>query len=157
MAKNKNASHDAGHDEHRPDVGLYVKVFGALMVLTFVTVAISKVHLPRPQAIALGLAVASVKAALVIAIFMHLWGENKVIHKALLITVACGSILLLPLIDCALVTRKLTTRVSVGEQHPAEGHEGHEAAAEHGAQSTEPVKVEVPAKAAPAKKAAAKH
>lgn len=162
MGKNNKAAskNDAHHDEHRPDVGLYLKVFGALMLLTFITVAISKVHLPRPQAIGLGLAVACVKAGLVCAIFMHLKGENKLIHKALLITGACAAILILPMVDGSIIVRKVTQRMPVAEQHPAEGHGEHAAEAEHGPQSTEPIKVEVPAKAAkpaPAKKAAAKH
>lgn len=152
MAKNKD-SHAAAHDDHAPDVGLYMKVFGALMVLTFVTVAISKVHLPRPQAIALGLAVAMVKASLVVAIFMHLKGENKLIHKALLITLACGAILILPMIDGSMIVKKVTQRMPVAEQHPAE--EGHEAAAaEHAAEA--PKAVEAPkasAKATKTKKA----
>ncbi|UPT75841.1 MAG: cytochrome C oxidase subunit IV family protein [Elusimicrobiota bacterium] len=143
MAKNNN-----NHDEHRPNVGLYLKVFGALMVLTVVTVAISKVHLSRPLAIGLGLTVASVKAALVCAIFMHLWGENKVIHKALWITVACGAIMLLPLIDCLLVAQRITAPVSVAEQHPGGHGEAHAAEAH----ATEPVKVEAAAKSKPAAK-----
>lgn len=125
MSKNKNAH----HDDHRPNVGLYVKVFAALMVLTVVTVAISKLHMPRPQAIALGLFVASIKATLVGALFMHLWGEKKLIHKFLYVTVACAAILILPLIDCALIVRQVTERVSVGEQHPG-GHEGGHGSAE---------------------------
>ena len=124
------------HDEHRPNVGLYVKVFGALMVLTLITVAISKVHLPRPQAVGLGLFVAMIKASLVGALFMHLWGENKLIHKALWITVACGAILVLPLIDAALAVNKPTSPADVAAQHPG-GHGGAEA--HH---STEPVTVE---------------
>lgn len=142
MSKNK----DAAHDEHRPDVALYVKVFGALMVLTFVTVAISKFHLPRPQAIALGLLVATIKAALVGGIFMHLWGESRIIHKALYITVAGAFILVLPMIDFTMITHKMTSPIDVASQHP---HEGAEAE-----QTTEPVKVEVPAAAIPKKKAA---
>src|SRR3989338_507289 len=99
---------DAKHDEHRPNVGLYVKVFGALMVLTLITVAISKIHLPRAQAISLGLFVALVKASLVGALFMHLWGENKLIHKALWITVGFGAVLILPIIDFVMVARRVT-------------------------------------------------
>ncbi len=141
---------DAHHDEHRPDVAKYVKVFGALMVLTFVTVLISKFHLPRPQAIALGLFVASIKAALVCGIFMHLWGESKVIHKALYITVACGAILVIPMIDFVMVRHKMTEPVAVASQHP------HEGAEEAHAESSEPVKVETPAPAAAPKKKAGK-
>ena len=146
MAKNK----DAGHDEHRPNVALYVKVFGALMVLTLVTVAISKFHLPRPQAIALGLFVALIKATLVGAIFMHLWGESKVIHNALYITVACAAILVLPMIDFVMVTQKMTSPMDVASQHPHEGAEAHE-------EALEPIKIELPPVAAPKKKATKGH
>ena len=124
MAKNKNAQKPAAHDEHAPNVGLYLKVFGALMVLTLITVAISKVHLPRPQAIALGVFVACVKASLVAAVFMHLWGENKLIHKLLWLTVAGAAILVIPMIDSALVSKLITMPVSVAEQHPAGHGEG---------------------------------
>lgn len=117
MSKNK----DAQHDEHRPDVGMYIKVFGALMVLTLITVVISKFHLPRPQAIALGLFVALIKASLVGALFMHLWGENKLIHKALWLTIAGASILVLPMIDFVMVSRKVTSPAAVAAQHPDEG------------------------------------
>lgn len=144
---------DAKHDEHRPDVAKYVKVFGALMVLTLITVVISKFHLPRPQAIALGLFVAAVKATLVCGIFMHLWGESKIIHKALYITVACAAILVLPMIDFTMVTGKMTSPVAVASQHPHEGGEAAEAR-EH---ATEPIKIEAPAAAAPKKKAAKGH
>ena len=133
MANDKNA----GHDEHRPNVALYVKVFGALMILTLITVAISKVHLPRPQAIGLGLFVALIKATLVAALFMHLWGESKVIHKALYITIAGAAILVLPLIDFVMVSRKVTSPADVASQHP--GHEvGHAEAV------TETIQLEVP-------------
>ena len=107
-------------DKHRPNVKLYIGVFAALMVLTCVTVVISKFHLPRPQAIALGLFVASVKAALVGALFMHLWGENKLIHKFLYVTIACAAILVLPMIDFVLLSPRQQHRVAVADQHPDE-------------------------------------
>lgn len=118
MAKN-----DA-HDEHRPKVGLYLLIFGALLALTCLTVVISKFHLPRPQAIALGLLVAGVKASLVGAVFMHLWGEHKFIHKILGVVAFCASILVIVLIDCGIAVGRLTDRVSVAEQRPAEAAEG---------------------------------
>ncbi|MBI3289054.1 MAG: cytochrome C oxidase subunit IV family protein [Elusimicrobia bacterium] len=118
------------HDEHQPNVKVYIQVFSALMVLTLVTVAISKVHLPRPQAIALGLFVATIKAGLVAALFMHLWGENKLIHKLLYVTLAFGAILILPLIDCALIVRRITERMPVAQQHPGE-HGSHAEGAGH--------------------------
>lgn len=120
MAK-KPKNDDHSHDEHRPNVKSYVLVFAALMALTLITVAISNLHLPRPQAIALGLAVAAVKAGLVGAIFMHLWGENKLVHKFLYVTGACALILIVGIIDARLLRPKLTGRVAVAEQHPDEG------------------------------------
>ena len=131
MSKTPNVS----HDEHRPDVMMYVKVFGALMVLTMITVIISKFHLPRPQAIGLGLFVALIKASLVGALFMHLWGENKLIHNALYITVACGSILIIAMIDSTLIMHRATSPADVASQHPHEGHEAHQ-------ETTEPIGIE---------------
>jgi caa(3)-type oxidase subunit IV len=134
MSKTPNAS----HDEHRPNVALYVKVFAALMVLTMITVIISKFHLPRPQAIGLGLFVAVIKASLVGALFMHLWGENKLIHQALWITVSAAAILILPMLDIVMIAHRVTAPADVAAQHPNEG--GH-------AESTEPIKVEAEPKA----------
>lgn len=124
------------HDKHRPNVALYVKVFAALMALTLVTVAISKIHLPPAQAIALGLFVALIKAGLVAALFMHLWGENKLIHKAIWITVGFGAALVLPIIDFVLISGRSTSPMPVADQHPA----GHDTDKEKAAESTEPMK-----------------
>ena len=119
MSKNKNAA--ASHDEHRPNVKLYIGVFAALMVCTLLTVAVSKFHLPRPQAIALGLAIALVKASLVGAIFMHLWGEAKLIHKFLYVTVFFACILVIPMIDFVLISPRMMNHADVASQHPDEG------------------------------------
>jgi cytochrome c oxidase subunit 4 len=108
------------HDAHRPDVGLYMKVFGALMVLTLVTVAISRLHLPRPQAIAVGLFVALIKASLVAAIFMHLRGEKKLIYLFLFVTAAFAVMLAVPIVEGRLILPKLLRRVAVADQHPEE-------------------------------------
>ena len=119
--------HDAhAHDDHRPDVGLYLKVFGALMLLTVVTVAISRMHFSRPVAIGLGLAVAFAKASLVCAVFMHLWGENTLIHKLLIVTIAGALGFLIPLADGAWSVTRMTGRVPVAGQHPDKGHAGGE-------------------------------
>lgn len=136
-----STQHDAQHDPHRPDVRLYGKVFLGLMALTLVTVAISKLHLPRPQAVGLGLFVALIKASLVGALFMHLWGENKVVHKALWITAGIAGAMILPMLDFIMVSRRIVEPVDVSKQHPAEGHEGsHESV-------TETLKLEAPAPA----------
>ncbi len=83
--------HDPGHDNSpeaiRKEVRKYMMVFGALMVLTVITVFISYLPLPTWQAIALGLLVATVKGSLVAAFFMHLLSERKLIYAVLLLTV----------------------------------------------------------------------
>ncbi|MCC7237010.1 MAG: cytochrome C oxidase subunit IV family protein [Bryobacterales bacterium] len=58
------------HDSHIAPKSLYFTIFGALMVLTFLTVAAAKVDLGRAN-ILIALAVAGVKATLVILWFMH--------------------------------------------------------------------------------------
>jgi cytochrome c oxidase subunit IV len=77
--------HAADIDKH---VRVYISVFVALMVLTVVTVAVSRFHLPVPMAIAVALLVASVKGALVACYFMHLISEKKLIYAVLALTVA---------------------------------------------------------------------
>jgi cytochrome c oxidase subunit IV len=79
-------------------VRTYILVFITLMALTFVTVAISRLHLPVPGAVALALVVASVKGGLVASYFMHLVSERKLILWVLGVTVAFFfAVLLLPL------------------------------------------------------------
>lgn len=74
--------------EVKEHVRVYVLVFGALAVLTVVTVGLSYIHLPTPSAIALAMAVALVKAGLVAGFFMHLVSERRVIHWMLLLCFA---------------------------------------------------------------------
>src|SRR5215204_971578 len=76
--------HAADIDKH---VKVYITVFVALMVLTIVTVAISRVHLPVPIAVTLALIVATVKGSLVACYFMHLISEKKLILWVLAVTV----------------------------------------------------------------------
>jgi cytochrome c oxidase subunit 4 len=81
---------DLGHNAADIDrhVKVYITVFVALMVLTIVTVAISRFHLPVHIAVTLALLVAIVKGSLVACYFMHLISEKKVIYAVLLVTVA---------------------------------------------------------------------
>ena len=88
--------HAADIDRH---VRIYIGVFVALMVLTIITVAIARVHLPLPLAVTAALLVASIKGALVACYFMHLISEKKLIYAVLLLTVAFFIVLLaLPVI-----------------------------------------------------------
>jgi cytochrome c oxidase subunit 4 len=83
--------HAAEIDRH---VRIYITVFVALMVLTIVTVAISRFHLPVHQAVAVALFVAIVKGSLVACYFMHLISEKKLIYAVLGLTIAFFTALL---------------------------------------------------------------
>ena len=79
-----------GHSAEEIDrhVKVYISVFVALMVLTIVTVAISRFHLPVPIAVTIALIVATIKGSLVAGYFMHLISEKKLIYAVLVLTAA---------------------------------------------------------------------
>lgn len=96
-----SADHSAVHDGHddspeavSKEIRRYLMVLGALAVLTLVTVAISQLKLPTGEAIALGLAVATIKGSLVALFFMHLISERKLIFAVLAFTVFFFAVLL---------------------------------------------------------------
>jgi len=64
--------------EHDSGIRIYLAVWGALVVLTAVTVAVSYVHLGLMNVV-VALLVASVKASLVALFFMHLRYESKLV------------------------------------------------------------------------------
>lgn len=61
---------------HVLPLSLYWGIFAALIVLTVITVAVAMVDL-GPFKLLVAMAVATVKATLVAAVFMHLWFDNK--------------------------------------------------------------------------------
>jgi cytochrome c oxidase subunit 4 len=73
-------------DDIHAHVNLYLKVFGALLVLTGITVAVSYLHLPHTKAVIVALLIAIAKASLVAMFFMHLKGERPVIFWSLYLT-----------------------------------------------------------------------
>ncbi len=80
---------DHGHDDH--DVSKHVKKYllvGALLLaFTLITVALSYVDFGSSKAnMAIGMLVATFKAGLVAAIFMHLSAEKTLIYRILLFT-----------------------------------------------------------------------
>jgi cytochrome c oxidase subunit IV len=77
----------AAHDDIQSHVKTYYMIFGALMVLTLVTVGVSYLHLSIPLAITVALIVAIVKGSLVALFFMHLSNERKMIYWVLALTV----------------------------------------------------------------------
>jgi cytochrome c oxidase subunit 4 len=74
-------------DDVKKSVKTYFTIFGALMVLTIITVGVSYVHLPIAMAVLVALVVATIKGSLVALYFMHLLHERKVIYWVLLLTV----------------------------------------------------------------------
>ena len=88
----------ASHADIDRQVRVYILVFVSLMVLTVITVAVARLHLPVAGAVAVALVVATVKGSLVAAYFMHLVAERKLIYWVLWVTVAFFFfVLLLPL------------------------------------------------------------
>ena len=76
-----------GADDVKKSVKTYYMIFGALMLFTVLTVAVSYLHLPLIFAVLVALVVATIKGSLVAMFFMHLLHERKVIYWALLLTV----------------------------------------------------------------------
>ena len=91
LADHGHHDHELGHDNSpeavKKEIRKYLYVFGALGLLTIITVAISYLHLPTWQAVILALVVATVKGTLVAAFFMHLISERKLIYAVLVLTV----------------------------------------------------------------------
>ena len=90
-AASMTSDHAVDIDKH---VRVYITVFVALMVLTIVTVAVSRFHFPVPIAVSVALIVATIKGALVACYFMHLISEKKLIYAVLAVTVAFFVVLL---------------------------------------------------------------
>lgn len=86
-----SASASTGHAEgHAEDIEgqirVYFLVFGALAVLTALTVAVAYLDLSIVPAVILGLSIATVKGGLVAGYFMHLISEKQVIYVLLAFT-----------------------------------------------------------------------
>ncbi len=71
-------------EEVKKHVRVYLYVFGALLALTLVTVAVSRFDVSIGPALVIALVIALVKGALVAMYFMHLISEKQVIMWVLL-------------------------------------------------------------------------
>lgn len=71
---------------HGAGYGIYVAVWGALVVLTGATVAVSYINLGLLN-VAAALLIASVKASLVALFFMHLKSENRLVWTFALVPI----------------------------------------------------------------------
>ena len=123
-----SAQDHAAHDHSKS----YLNVLIALAVLTLITVAASRVHLGRAGNIGLGLAIATVKASLVIMFFMHLkyeqrWWAGIVLFPVLLVLIIIGS----NLPDTGLNGKSRPDGDFLSEADPVIKHAGHAAPAGH--------------------------
>ena len=64
----------------------YLVIFGALMVLTVITVGVSYLDLPATPTVLVAIAIATAKATLVAMFFMHLKGERPMVYWPLGLT-----------------------------------------------------------------------
>jgi cytochrome c oxidase subunit 4 len=75
-AAHGHGAHGKDHVPHVTPFPTYLKTFGALMVLTIITVAVSRVDLGTTTNLFIALAIATVKATIVGAMFMHLYADR---------------------------------------------------------------------------------
>ena len=87
-AEGGHGGHGHGHHDVAKEVRKYMIVFAALIVGTFLTVWVSYIDFGgHARNVAVGLIIATVKAALVAGFFMHLVDERKMIYGLLGATV----------------------------------------------------------------------
>ena len=72
--------------EVKKSVRSYMIVFGMLMLFTIITVAVAGLDVSTPVAITIALIIATMKAAMVAGVFMHLSHERQAIYGALILT-----------------------------------------------------------------------
>ena len=63
--------------QHVVKPGVYLAVFGGLILLTVLTVALSRVHMSETMHTVVGLVIAVAKASLVLMFFMHLFYSSR--------------------------------------------------------------------------------
>lgn len=68
-------------------IGIYVKIYAALMVLLVLTVAAAKLHLPWYFPILLAMTIASVKAVLIVQYFMHMKTAGRLVAIIFLMSI----------------------------------------------------------------------
>ena len=78
------SGNDQAHIEEH--IKVYLTVFGALAVLTILTVSASFLDVSTTEAIFLALTIATIKASLVAGYFMHLITEKQTIIWILILT-----------------------------------------------------------------------
>lgn len=166
MSSTTATSHGSHGSNEEPDDGtlhihagslkLYIAVFAALIFFTLVTVGVSYIHL-GPLNLVVAIAIATMKAALVVTFFMHLKDDKRFITLMLLGGVFfIGIFFAYTMMDTDRRQNELNdasgNKVWKGEsekqapggfvapEHPADPHEGatHDEKAKAGAPGSEP-------------------
>lgn len=88
MENNKNNHHEEDH--HIVSYAANIKIWVVLLVLTWVTITVAYLDFGS-MAVAVALVVASIKSAVVLAYYMHLKFDSKLLTVLLLVTVAVFS------------------------------------------------------------------
>lgn len=134
-------------DEVAKEVRTYLTIFGALAVLTLLTVGVAYMNLPHAAGVVVALVIAALKVFLIATFFMHLRAEGHLIKASIAVCVLLLLVLMVFVLpDLGLhpveeiermeATHRPSIYHHVGE-HPADtaaaGHDGaatgHEAAA----------------------------
>lgn len=111
--------------EVQKHIRTYVMVGGALLTLTAITVAVSYVNLGTAGNVTVGVLIATVKASMVAAIFMHLNHEKAWIYASLMLTALFFVVLLgLPLLTVS-DTVGVDKPAAAIHDVPADEHAGH--------------------------------
>lgn len=115
----------------KKSIRTYLLIGAALFVFTVITVGANQVHLAVPLAITVGLIIATIKASMVAAVFMHLSHEKQWIYGSLILTAVFFAVLLMLPVFSTMDTigTPIHPTVSEGAAEAGAGagaeHEGH--------------------------------
>ena len=110
----------------RKSVRTYMMIGAALLVFTGITVAANLLHLPVAAAITLALIIASIKASMVAAVFMHLNHEKRWVYGSLILTVVFFIVLMsVPFLTITDTFGTHLTGPAAGHEAAAGEHAGH--------------------------------
>jgi cytochrome c oxidase subunit IV len=86
------------HAVHGPTVNVYWVIFGCLSVLTVLTVAVSRIEFDPVSAVVLAFMIAISKATLVVAFFMHVKYDARILRLLCLVPTLLTMLLLIALL-----------------------------------------------------------
>lgn len=115
-----NHAHETHHEPHVLPLSVYYGIFGALLVLTVLTYAVSFAGLPESLSLGVAMLVATMKAALVAGVFMHLIWDEKINVIVLAVSVLAMllffSVTLLDEVSRGLITPEEGTLYKLNEE-----------------------------------------